>query len=69
MPPFVKISLNDIIKLCGKDSIKLINELVINELIQLREEIYNKYKPKTETFFHLKLSFNFYSFFAVHTYL
>ncbi len=50
---FDEISLNDIIKLCGKDSIKLINELVINELIQLREEIYDKYKPKTETFFHL----------------
>ena len=50
---FDEISLNDIIKLCGKDSIKLINELAINELIQLREEIYNKYKPKTETFFHL----------------
>ncbi len=33
---FDEISLNDIIKLCGKDSIKLINELVINDLIQLR---------------------------------
>ena len=53
MAGFDEISLNDVVKLFGKDSIKLINELAINNTVKIKEEIYDKYKPKTEIFFQL----------------
>ena len=53
MAGFDEISLNDVVKLFGKDSIKQINELAINNTVKIKEEIYDKYKPKTEIFFQL----------------
>ena len=47
MVGFDEISLNDVVKLFGKDSIKLINELTINNIVKIKEEIYDRYKPKT----------------------
>ena len=50
---FKEISIIDLIKLFGKESMKLINELVINDLVKIREEIYDSYKPKTTIFYKL----------------
>jgi len=50
---FKEISIIDLIKLFGKESMKLINELAINDLVKIREEIYDSYKPKTTIFYKL----------------
>ena len=50
---FSEISFIDIIKLFGKESIKLIDELAINNNVKIKEEIYDSYRPKTENVFQL----------------
>ena len=50
---FKEISMVDLIKLFGKESMKLINELAVSDLVKIREEIFDDYKPKTETFYEL----------------
>ena len=50
---FSEISFIDIIKLFGKESINLIDELAINNNVKIKEEIYDSYRPKTENVFQL----------------
>ena len=50
---FKEISMVDLIKLFGKESMKLINELAVSDLVKIREEIFDDYKPKTKTFYEL----------------
>ncbi len=50
---FKQISLIDLIKLYGKESVKLVNELVINNCVSIHEEIYDTYIPKTKIFYQL----------------
>ena len=50
---FKQISLIDLIKLYGKESVKLVNELVINNCVSIYEEIYDTYIPKTKIFYQL----------------
>ena len=50
---FKEISMVDLIKLFGKESMKLINELAVNDLVKIREEIFDNYKPKTKTVYEL----------------
>ena len=50
---FKEISVIDLVKLHGRDSMKLVNELVLNDFIKIREEIFENYKPRTKIFYEL----------------
>ena len=50
---FKEISVIDLVKLHGRDSIKLVNELVLNDFVKIREEIFENYKPRTKIFYEL----------------
>ena len=55
---FKEISIIDLIKLFGKQSMKLVNELAINDFVKVREEIYDNYKPKRKIFYELNTEQN-----------
>ncbi len=50
---FNEISFIDIIKLFGKQSLKLIDELVLKNYLKVKEEIYDRFIPKTENIYEL----------------
>ena len=50
---FKEISVIDLVKLYGRDSMKLVNELVLNDFVKIREEIFENYKPRTKIFYEL----------------
>ena len=50
---FKEISVIDLVKLHGSDSMKLVNELVLNDFVKIREEIFENYKPRTKIFYQL----------------
>ena len=50
---FKEISVIDLVKLHGRDSMKLVNELVLNDFVKIREEIFENYKPRTKIFYEL----------------
>ena len=50
---FKEISVIDLVKLHGRDSMKLVNELVLNDFVKIREEIFENYKPRTKIFYKL----------------
>ena len=50
---FKEISVIDLVKLHGRDTMKLVNELVLNDFVKIREEIFENYKPRTKIFYEL----------------
>ena len=56
-----EISLKDIIKIYGKESIKLIDELIEKNKIVLNEEVFDYYKPIIKTYLRINKSVDSYN--------
>jgi len=52
----VEITLKDIIKIYGKESIKLIDELIEKNKILLSEEVFDYYKPIIKSYLKINKS-------------